>query len=152
MSGCWFVFCFSSLFNFCPCHYWGQIWWPNSFENQKYMWPMGGLKHAFKVPGFFSLKFWVPRVGGGFFSFFLCSQHVPSSSQWVPHQVPNGFPMCTQRVVLIAPCFNPICFAQSPPLLTYIAAPKGTSYFNRIFYLGGASIFSTLFFRMGQSK
>jgi hypothetical protein len=24
----------------------------NSFENQKYMWPMGRLKHAFKVPGF----------------------------------------------------------------------------------------------------
>ncbi len=38
---------------------------------------------------------------GRVFSFFLCS---------------NKFP--------IAPCFNPICFAQSPPLLTYIAGPK----------------------------
>jgi len=32
---------------------------------------------------FFSFKFWVARVDGGLFSFFLCSQHVPSSSQWV---------------------------------------------------------------------
>jgi hypothetical protein len=32
--------------------------------------------------------------------------------------------MCSPRVFPIAPCFNPICFAQSPPLLTYIAGPK----------------------------
>jgi hypothetical protein len=32
-------------------------------------------------------------------------------------QVPNVFP--------IAPCFNPICFAKSPPLLIYIGEPKG---------------------------
>jgi hypothetical protein len=40
----------------------------------------------------------------------------PSSSQWVP----TKFPLCSSRVFPIAPCFNPICFAQSPPLLTYI--------------------------------
>jgi hypothetical protein len=33
--------------------------------------------------------------------------------------VPNMFPRLP-----IAPGFNPICFAQSPPLLTYIAGPK----------------------------
>jgi hypothetical protein len=38
-------------------------------------------------------------------------------------QVPNGFPrfpMCSPRVFPIAPRFNPICFAQSPPLLTCV--------------------------------
>jgi hypothetical protein len=59
-------------------------------------------------------KFWGAGGGGGergnFFSFFLCS---------------NMFPMCSPWVFPIAPCFNPICFAQSPPLLTYIGAPKG---------------------------
>jgi len=33
--------------------------------------------------------------------------------------------MCSPRVLSIAPRFNPICFAQSPPFLTYIAGPKG---------------------------
>ncbi len=37
------------------------------------------------------------------------------------------FPLLQQvlNVFPIAPCFNPICFAQSPPLLTYIGGPKG---------------------------
>jgi hypothetical protein len=43
-------------------------------------------------------------------SFFLCS---------------NRFPMCSPWVFPIAPCFNPICFAQSPPLFTYIGGWKG---------------------------
>ncbi len=43
----------------------------------------------------------------------------PSSSQLFP-----WFPMCSPRVFPIAPHFNPICFAQSPPLLTYIARLK----------------------------
>jgi hypothetical protein len=43
-------------------------------------------------------------------SFFLCS---------------NKFPMCSPWVFPIAPCFNPICFVQSPPLLTYISGRKG---------------------------
>jgi hypothetical protein len=33
--------------------------------------------------------------------------------------------MCSPRVFSIAPHFNPICFAQSSPLLTYIGGPKG---------------------------
>ncbi len=52
-------------------------------------------------------------LGGGakrFLSFFLCS---------------NRFPMCSPWVFPIAPCFNPICFAQSPPLFTYIGGWKG---------------------------
>jgi hypothetical protein len=51
-------------------------------------------------------------------------------------QVLNGFPMYSPKVFSIAPDFNPICFAQSPPLLTYIAGAKGgsTPLFHRIFY------------------
>jgi hypothetical protein len=48
----------------------------------------------------------------------------PSSAQWVLN-VPNVFP--------IAPCFNPICFAQRPPLLTYIAGEKLHYSINLIF-------------------
>jgi len=32
--------------------------------------------------------------------------------------------MSSPRVFLIAPPFNPICFAQSPPLFSYIGGPK----------------------------
>jgi len=32
--------------------------------------------------------------------------------------------MCSPRVFPIALHFNPTCFAQSPPLLTYIGGPK----------------------------
>jgi len=55
------------------------------------------------------------------------------SSSWVPNVLPNS-----PRVFPIPPHFNPICFAQGPPLLTYIAGPKGggTPYVHRIFYLG----------------
>jgi len=51
--------------------------------------------------------------GGGGEDFFFVFPLFPTCS----FQVPNGFP--------IALCFNPICFAQSPPLLTYIGGPKG---------------------------
>jgi hypothetical protein len=61
------------------------------------------------------------------------------------------FPMCSTRVFPIALSFNPICFAQSPPLLTYIGAPKGEAL-HRIFYVSGASIVWTFCFAMGQSK
>jgi hypothetical protein len=67
-------------------------------------------------------------VRGGFFSFFLCSQHVPLKFSMGSHQVPNmflRFSMCSPRVFSIAPHFNPICFAASPPLLIYIGWPKG---------------------------
>jgi hypothetical protein len=33
--------------------------------------------------------------------------------------------MCSQRVFSMVPRFNPICFAQSLPLLTYIHGQKG---------------------------
>jgi hypothetical protein len=74
-----------------------------------------GTQSAF----FFSLSFgW---GGEGIFFFFplflTCSLQVPI-------RFPR-FPMCSPGVFPIAPCFNPICFAQSPPLLTYIAGPKG---------------------------
>ncbi len=50
--------------------------------------------------------------------------------------------MCSPRVLPIAPCFNLICFAQCPPLLT---KGGGTPSFNRIFYFGGASTEPTFF-------
>jgi len=77
-------------------------------------------------------------------------------------QVPNGFPicflkflMCSPRVFPIAPCFNPICFAQSPPLENLYRWAKGgggTPSFNRIFYFGGASIVSIFVFCNGPIK
>jgi hypothetical protein len=83
----------------------------NSFGNRNFMQPMGRLSMHSKCLGFFSFKFWVGEED--FFSFFLCSL-----------QVPNEFSICSQRVFSIAPLFNPICFAHSPPLLTYISGPK----------------------------
>jgi hypothetical protein len=68
------------------------------------------------IPHGFSFKFWGGggKGGGGqerkiFFSFFLRS---------------NRFSMCSPWVFPIVPCFNPICFAQSPPFITYIDEPK----------------------------
>jgi hypothetical protein len=42
------------------------------------------------------------------------------------------FSMCSSRVFPVTPCFNPICFAQSPPLLSYIAGPKGEALHHSI--------------------
>ncbi len=82
----------------------------------------GGVKRKFffifplfqQVPNVFPMGFLLNFGGEGgrkrFFSFFLCS---------------NRFPMCSPWVFPIALCFNLICFAQSPPLLTYIGGPKG---------------------------
>ncbi len=56
--------------------------------------------------------------------FFFIFPLFPSSSHHVSNMFPR-FPMCSPRVFPIAPCFNPICFAQSLPLLTYIGGPKG---------------------------
>ncbi len=53
---------------------------------------------------------------------FLCSQHVPCKFPVGSHQVSNmlpRFPMCFPRVFPIAPRFNPICFAQSPPHILF---------------------------------
>ncbi len=85
------------------------------------------------------------------FSFFLCSQHVPFMFLSMgSHQVPNmfcKFSMCSPRVFPIAPSFNPICFAQSPPFLTYIGRPKGEPFHLSIksSILGEPSIVSTCF-------
>ncbi len=46
--------------------------------------------------------------------------------------LPNRFPMCSPWVLSISPCFNPICFAQSAPLFTYIAGPKGKALHHSI--------------------
>jgi hypothetical protein len=69
------------------------------------------------------------RLGGGAcFPFSLCSQHVPFKFSMDSHQIPNmfpRFPMCSRRAFPTAPRFNLTCFAQSPPLLTYIGGRKG---------------------------
>jgi hypothetical protein len=89
---------------------------------------MGRLKHALKVLWFFSIKFWVEGVGGGFFfilpMFPLCYLQVPSELPLgfeyvlkIPNVFPKGVPNNTS--------LYPICFVQSPPILTYIGGPKG---------------------------
>jgi hypothetical protein len=70
---------------------------------------------------FFLLSFGGWRI---FFIFFIVPNMFPSSSQWAPNLFPR-LPMCSQRVFSIARHFNPICFAQSLPLLTYLGGPKG---------------------------
>jgi len=90
------------------------------------------------VPHGFSFKFWGkgPRKGR-FFSFFLCS---------------NRFPMCSSWVFPIAPCFNPICFAQSPPLLTYINGPKDEALHLSIESSIFVKLHSFNFFLLGPIK
>ncbi len=46
--------------------------------------------------------------------------------------LPNRFPMCSLKVLSISPCFNPICFGQSPSLFTYIVGPKGEALYHSI--------------------
>jgi hypothetical protein len=46
----------------------------------------------------------------------------------------------------ITPCFNPICFAQSPPLLTYIGGSKGEAFHLSIESLIFGSLHSFNFF------
>jgi hypothetical protein len=60
-------------------------------------------------------------IWGDFFFISFVPNMFPSGSQWVLIK----FPTCFTRVFPIAPRFNPLCFAQSPPLLTYISGPKG---------------------------
>ncbi len=75
-----------------------------------------------------------------------------SSSHQVPHMSPR-FPMRSPRVFPIAPCFNPICFAQSPLLLTYIGGQKGEAFHlsRESLILGSLHSFN-FFFAMGQSN
>jgi len=73
-----------------------------------------------KCIDFFSFKFFLGVGGEIFFIFPL----FPTDS----HPAPNiflKFPLCSPRVFPIVPCFDPICFAQNPPLLTYLGGPKG---------------------------
>jgi len=91
-----------------------------SFGNRNFIQPLGRLSMHSKCLDFFSFKFWVGEKV--FFFIFLCSQHVSFKFPMGSHQVLNMFPMFP-----IAPCVNPICSAQSPPLLTYRGEPKGRS-------------------------
>jgi hypothetical protein len=72
-----------------------------------------------------------------------------SSSQWVPIR----FPIFSPRVFTITLHFNPICFAQSLPLLTYIGGPKGEALhvFIDFSILGSFHSFN-FFFALGQSN
>ncbi len=69
---------------------------------------------------YFLLSFGWRGWGEDFFHFSFVLSMFPSSAQWVPK-----FPMCSPRVFQVTPCFNPIYFAQSPTLLTYMLGPKG---------------------------
>jgi hypothetical protein len=92
------------------------------------LWDQIGSNLILQIGWLFGQGYKWDKKGGWFFSFFFCSQHVPFKFPMGSHQVLNmfpRFPMCSPRVFLIAPHFNPICFAQSPPLLTYIGGPKG---------------------------
>jgi hypothetical protein len=105
----------------------GQKWWRVILEIEISCNQWEGSACTQSALILFSFKFW---VGGkeDFFSFFLCSQHVPFKFPMGSHQVLNmfsRFPMCSPRTFPIAPHFNPISFAQSPPVLTYITGPKG---------------------------
>jgi hypothetical protein len=68
-----------------------------------------------------------------FLEFLLYPHMLQPSTNCNLTMIPNNkypqfimhFPLCSPRVFPIAPGFNPICFAQSPPLLTYIGGPKG---------------------------
>jgi hypothetical protein len=83
---CFFVFLPCSIS--APANSRGQIWWPTVLKTKNTCGQWVGWSMRSKCLDFFSFKFWVARMGGGFFSFFLCSQHVPSSSQWVPIKCP----------------------------------------------------------------
>ncbi len=88
---------------------------------------LGFIKHVW---GTNTTSFLLSLGGGeGFCSFLFCS-----------HQVPNMFPIITLH-------FNPFCFAQSPPLLTYIAGPKGETHYLSIesFTLGRLHSFNIFF-------
>jgi hypothetical protein len=88
----------------------------NSSGNKNFMQPIGRLSMHSKC-----LDFW---VWGG--RTFFISPLFPTCSLQVPNKF-TRFSTCSPRVFPITPRINPICFAQSPPLLTYIAWPKEKS-------------------------
>jgi hypothetical protein len=84
---------------------------------------------------------------------FSLFQNVPFKLSVGSHQVSNLFPLCSPRVFLIAPGFNPICFAQSPPLLTHIVGPRGRHFIFPLKLLFWVSLYRfKRFFVMGQSN
>jgi hypothetical protein len=116
----------------------------NSFGNKNFMQPMGRLSMCSKCLDFFSFKFGGGAVGEGFF-FFL--PLFPTCS----FQVPIRFPICSPRVSPTAPRFNPICFAQSPPLLTYIGGQKGEAlHLSREFLFLGRLCSFNFFLQWGN--
>jgi hypothetical protein len=122
------VFCFCSLFNLCPFISLDPKWWPTVLEtkNTCSQW-VGWSMHSRCLD---SVHFsFVPNM------FPLCSFKFPTGSHQIHHMFPK-FSMCSPRVFPIASGFNPICFAQSPPLLTYIAGWKDrhSVFSNRLFW------------------
>ncbi len=99
---------------------------------------------------FFLLSFgWVGERD--FFTFHL----FPTCSIQCSHQVLNifhRFPICSSMVFPITPHFNPICFAQSPPLLTYIPGPKGEALHLSLESPTLGSLHSFNFFLNGPTK
>jgi len=96
-----------------------------------------GKFHAANGKAQHALIFILLSLGGGRRIFFCFFPLFPTCSL----QVPNGFP--------IAPHFNPICFVQIPPLLTYVG--RWHSIFLQNLLFCGASIVS-IFFCNGPMK
>ncbi len=95
-----------------------------------------------QVPNVFPVGFLLSFGGEGgergrFFSFSFCS---------------NRFSMCSPWVFPIAPCFNPICFVQSPPFFTYIGGPKGEAFHLSIEFSIFVSFHSFNIFLLGPIK
>jgi hypothetical protein len=71
----------------------------------------------------------------------------------VPFKLPMGshrFPMCSPKVFPTAPHLNPICFAQSALLLTFIGGPKEEAFHLSIGSCILGSLYSfNCFFVMG---
>jgi len=66
----------------------------------------------------------------------------PMGSRQVLNMFPR-FSMCSPRMFSIAPRFNPICLAQSPPLRTCTCGPKGEAL--HLFTLGSLHSFNFFF-------
>jgi hypothetical protein len=89
----------------------------NGFGNGNFMQPMQRLSTHSTCLDFFSFKFWVGWGQGRGFCSLSLSQQVPNRFSiflWVLNVFPKDVPNSTH--------FNPICFAQNPPLLTYIGS------------------------------
>ncbi len=127
------------------------------FWKQKFHAANGKAQHAPSSAVLYFLLSFGFGGRGGFFSFFLCSQHVPLKFSMDSHQVPDmfpRFPMCSPMVFPTAPGFNhPICFAESPPLLTYIVGQRArySIFPQNLLYLGSLHSFN-FFFSYGPIK